>query len=235
MVVDELLYTYPALVGRLALLAGRQSRQTKSLSPAVNKVSFSLKDGQSLGLVGSNGAGKTTLLRLLAGVLEPTSGRLSVNGSISTMFDSGYGMDPNFTPESNVRTRGLILGRGRVEIEAAISDIRDFVDLGDAWSQPMRTYSTGMSSRIVVGTATGFGTRVLLMDEAIGAADVAFQAKAAKRLNGLLENTGCMVMATHNQKLMRQFCDLALVMKEGRVAFSGSVEEAWEHHKNGTL
>lgn len=229
---SNLVYSYPDLRHRVQVLSRNPARlHQRRTSAAIRGVTLEITQGESLGLVGSNGAGKTTLLRLLAGIFEADEGTVQISGRVTTMFDSGYGLDPNLSPRQNIIIRGLLLRRPRDEIEEAIQDIREFVDLGDSWNAPLRTYSTGMSSRVVVGLATAFNSDILLMDEAIGAADIAFQEKAAQRFEEQLRATGSLIMATHNRKLMTRFCSRAILLSHGEIVFEGEVEEAWELHQ----
>lgn len=234
-VAEGVTFAYPSLSRRFKNLRSKARKVARyEITAAVRDVSFRLKAGESLGLVGTNGSGKTTLLRLVAGIYAPDWGSIQTMGRVSTMFDSGYGLDPNATPAANVVTRGLLLGRPRSEIETAIDDIREFVDLGILWEAPLRTFSTGMSSRIIVGLATAFDTDILLMDEAIGAADIGFQERAALRFEQLMSSTGTMIMATHNRDLMERFCARAVLMSHGVVVHEGEVGEVWSRHEAET-
>jgi ABC-type polysaccharide/polyol phosphate transport system ATPase subunit len=200
----------------------------------INDVNLEIYSNHSLGIVGGNGAGKTTLLRLLAAIYAPVSGEIFVNGRITTMFDSGYGLDLESDAVENIKLRGLLLARNKMEITTAIEEIREFVDLGTKWKEPLRTYSSGMISRIVIGLATAFKSEILLMDEGVGTSDISFQRKSSDRFRKLLKETGTIVMATHNQELMESFCDKAILMKEGRIVEEGKVSEIWTAHRKAS-
>ena len=188
-------------------------------------MSFSIKNGQRVGLVGRNGSGKSTLLRVLAGIYTPTQGELRVRGRISSMFNLNLGVQPEATGRENVIIRGLVKGWRYSEIEARMDAIIDFSELKDFIDFPLRTYSEGMRMRLMFAIATSFSPEILLLDEWIGAGDAKFQAKAAARMNGLVDTAGIVVIASHNRALLRRVCDLAIWLDEGVVCAYGEVDE----------
>jgi ABC-type polysaccharide/polyol phosphate transport system ATPase subunit len=232
--LSDVEFHYPSLSNRFSLIWKNRIPKASFVFKGLN---LAVQQNESLGLVGDNGSGKTTLLRIMAGIFEPSRGEIFVSGRVSTMFDSGFGLDLESDGPSNVKLRGLLLGKKTAEIKYAITDVEEFVRLGQKWREPIKTYSAGMVSRMVVGLSTCFNTDILLMDEAIGAADLAFQVKANERFMNLLKNSGTIVMASHNQDLMEEFCNKAILLKEGEVIAEGQVEEIWKIHRknNRTL
>lgn len=228
--LENVSFTYPNLQYRLKSL-GNKYRTSKSFGVTLKDISFSVLENESVGLVGQNGAGKTTLLRILAGIYQPNTGKVDVTGSITTMFDSGFGLDPEATAEKNIIIRGLLLGKSESSIKRAIEDIKEFTDLGKKWESPLRVFSTGMLSRVIVGLATAYESEVLLVDEGIGTTDRSFQEKTNNRLTNLLSKSSTLVLASHNEELMKKFCTKAILIKDGRLVDFDTVEKIWISYK----
>lgn len=219
-------FQYPDLKNRLNAI--RKFKFPQEGSYQIEGVTLELYAGESLGLVGLNGSGKTTLLRLLGGIYKPTAGTLEVNGKSSTLFDSGFGLDVESNATNNIYLRGRLLGLPTSEIRDAVFSIRNFVELGDYWDMPLRTYSSGMISRLLIAMATSFSAEILLMDEGIGTSDAKFQEKTKKRFEEMVQKSSTIVLATHNRELMRQYCSKAILLVKGRVIQAGETEEIWE-------
>jgi len=198
---------------------------------ALNNVSFTLSDGDRLGLVGHNGAGKTTLLKVLAGVYEPDKGRVVVNGRISSMIDIGLGVDQALTGRENLINMGRIRGYTTKQIMAKMADIITFTDLGQFIDLPLKTYSAGMMTRLIFGVATSMDPEILLMDEWIGAGDKSFFDKATARLNDILTRSRVIVLASHNWNLIRELCNKLLVLDGGNQVYFGDIE-GWDEANN---
>jgi ABC-type polysaccharide/polyol phosphate transport system ATPase subunit len=192
---------------------------------ALHEVSVSLGESDRLALIGANGAGKTTLLRVMAGVYEPTSGLVTVNGRISSMFDIGIGIDPELNGYDNIRLRGLLLQLSPAEIEKKLEAIADFTELGDYLDMPVRTYSSGMMMRLTFAVSTCFVPEIVLMDEWIVTADQHFMSKAQKRIEEFINKSSIFVLATHNLDQLQQWCTKALWLQNGRTRAFGPVGE----------
>lgn len=192
---------------------------------ALRNVSARFQPGDRVALVGSNGAGKTTLLRVMAGIYEPVSGNVISRGRISPMFDIGLGIDSEISGYDNIRLRGLILGLTPNEIEERMQDIVEFTELGDYLGIPVRTYSSGMMTRLVFAVATCFAPEILLMDEWIVAGDATFISKAQHRIQSFVENASILVLASHSLQICRQFCNKAMWMESGQIRAFGPVGE----------
>ncbi|GLQ54969.1 ABC transporter ATP-binding protein [Devosia nitrariae] len=195
---------------------------------ALDGVSFRLEAGDRLGLVGPNGAGKSTLLLTLAGILEPTAGSIESSGRIEALFNPRLGFKPEATGRRNIYLRGLVRGWDKRQIEAAMDDIIDFSELGDFIDMPLRSYSQGMAARLAFAASTAFAPDILLMDEWIGAGDKSFQAKAADRMNDFISSTGIVVIASHNENLLRGLCNKALRLENGQFVGYGDINEILE-------
>lgn len=192
---------------------------------ALDDVSFSLKDGDRLGLFGHNGSGKTTLIRVLSNIYAPTSGNVIVEGGRLPLFDINLGMDMEATGYENIRIRGLIAGQSEKEISAGLDDIGEFSELGAYLELPVRTYSTGMVLRLMFAIATSMKGDVALMDEWLSVGDKGFQEKANNRLMEITKNIGILVIASQNQPFLKQICNKALKLESGRVVAFGDMDE----------
>jgi ABC-2 type transport system ATP-binding protein/lipopolysaccharide transport system ATP-binding protein len=208
-------------------VGGRVSKNAGSFQfvQALDDISFSLQQGDRLGLVGHNGAGKTTLIRVLAGIYEPTRGSLRVVGRNVPMFDIGLGMDEEASGYENIRTRGLILGLSPQEIDDRIPEIAEFAELGDYLELPIRTYSSGMLLRLVFSIAASIHGDIILMDEWIAVGDAQFRKKTHDRLQDITMRSGIVVLASHDHGLLRDTCNLGLYLDGGRVHAFGPLED----------
>jgi ABC-type polysaccharide/polyol phosphate transport system ATPase subunit len=198
---------------------------------ALNDISFSLDDGDRLGIIGHNGAGKTTLLKVLAGVYEPDRGRIEINGKVSSMVDSNLGLDNELSGRENVFTMGRIRGYTTKQILAMMPEIIDFTDLGQFIDLPLKTYSAGMRTRLIFAVATSREPEILLMDEWIGAGDKSFYEKASARLNSMLNKSRVIVLASHNYNLIKRMCNKLLVMDAGKQTYFGDIN-GWDEPNN---
>jgi lipopolysaccharide transport system ATP-binding protein len=183
---------------------------------ALDGVSFELKAGDRLGLVGGNGAGKTTLLKVLYGIYEPTGGRLEIDGRVDALFNLNLGFRAEATGRRNIMLRGLINGWSRDEIAARTEEIIAFSELGEFIDMPFKSYSQGMAARLAFSIATTLDPEILLMDEWIGAGDASFQAKAKTRMGELAEKAGIIILASHNAGLIEKTCNRVLELQKGR-------------------
>lgn len=200
---------------------------------ALRDVTLAFNSGDRVGLIGRNGAGKSTLLRVLSGVYEPTSGSIGSDGRISALTDLMLGMDPEASGYEFIVTRGVVMGLTSTQAKNLTSDVEDFTELGDYLHLPVRTYSSGMLLRLAFAVATAIRTDILLMDEMIGVGDNAFLAKAGARLQQLMNNVDILVLASHNEDILRQFCDKGVLLSEGRVVMAGPLEACLEAHRAG--
>jgi ABC-2 type transport system ATP-binding protein/lipopolysaccharide transport system ATP-binding protein len=197
---------------------------------ALRNVSLEFSTGDRVALIGSNGAGKTTLLRVMAGIHEPVIGVVKSCGRVSPMFDIALGIDGEISGYDNIRLRALILGLSAREIEERMADIVEFTELGDHLDLPVRTYSSGMMSRLTFAVATCFAPEIVLMDEWIVAGDAGFLAKAQHRMESFIEKTGILVLASHSSVICRQWCNKAVWMERGEVKMQGDIEAVLDNY-----
>ena len=212
-----------AASGRLGRLGHDDQRRT--VVQALRDVTFSLRPGDRLGLIGGNGAGKSTLLRALAGIYEPIQGRVSVNGVLNALLDTNLGMNPELTGRENITLRGLYDGLSREGIHRLAADVQDFAELGEFLDLPVRFYSSGMVIRLGFGLATAVRPQVLLMDEWFMAGDQAFRGKAHARLESVVRGAEIMVITSHDPSIVRQWCTRAIWLERGRIRADGETGE----------
>lgn len=184
---------------------------------ALNGVSFELREGERVGLVGHNGSGKTTLLRVLAGAYEPVSGTLEIEGRVASMLSISLGMDPEATGYENIFLRAAIMGMRPREIAPLVEEIREFSELGDYLHMPLRTYSSGMAMRLAFAISTCVTADIILMDEWLSVGDAAFARKAQERLARVLDRAKILVLASHNEKLIRDNCNRMIRLDHGEI------------------
>jgi lipopolysaccharide transport system ATP-binding protein len=202
-----------------ATTGGRIGRDSgnRVIVRALDHMSFEIREGDRVGLVGQNGSGKTTLLRVLSGIYEPQSGSLEVSGRAATLLDLSLGIDPEATGYENIVFRGILAGLHPRTIRARIDEIADFTELGDYLNMPVRTYSSGMQVRLAFAVATSVEADILLMDEWLSVGDADFSQKAAQRLEGLVDRTPILVLASHNQSLVERVCNKVFKLEHGRL------------------
>jgi ABC-type polysaccharide/polyol phosphate transport system ATPase subunit len=211
------------------VVGGKVKTQNRAVSvEALKDISFSLKDGDRLALLGHNGAGKTTLLRVIAGIYPPTSGCIEVAGRRSSMTDITMGMDVEQTGHDNIVARLVFMGYSFAEAKHLVPQIAEFSELGDYLSLPARTYSTGMFMRLAFAIATSTTPEILVLDEMLGAGDAHFVEKARKRMLEFVDRAKIMVLAAHNQAMLKEHCNQAIWLHHGEMRFFTTVDAAWE-------
>ena len=198
--------------GRIESEAGHVSIVT-----ALKDVSFTLKEGDAVALIGHNGAGKSTMLRTMAGVYAPTSGEIVRKGRVATVLELGAGMDPELSGYENIVRMSVLMGVSMRDIKDRISDIEEFTQLGDFLKLPVRTYSSGMATRLMFAVTTSTRPDILLVDEIFGTGDADFQDKAKKRMENLIESVGIFVFASHNNDLVKGYCNRFFRVNHGAV------------------
>ena len=184
---------------------------------ALEDLTFTLKDGDRVGLLGHNGAGKSTLLRLLSGVYWPSSGSANIIGKVGSLIDISLGIDPEITGRQNAYLRGGLLGISKAEIGEQMDGIIEFSELGSFIDMPVRTYSSGMHLRLAFAISTILRPEILLMDEWLSVGDESFRHKAEKRMSKLVQSTNILVIATHSRAMVQQTCNRVIWLEHGRI------------------
>ncbi|MBA3429983.1 MAG: ATP-binding cassette domain-containing protein [Actinobacteria bacterium] len=205
------------------LMSGRDSRDREFW--ALRGVSFELKRGQRLGIIGRNGAGKSTLLKIVTGNLPQTEGAVVVNGDVQALLEIGGGLHPEFTGYENIDAALSFLGLSKKEIAVAVDDIAEFTELGRFLTQPFKTYSMGMQARLSIGIATTIQPEILIVDEILGAGDAYFFAKSTARMQKLLDSGAAVLLVSHALEQIERFCDETIWLDRGRIAMQGRTTE----------
>lgn len=188
---------------------------------ALNDVSFDIKKGETVGIIGRNGSGKSTLLQLICGILKPTIGTVKVNGRISALLELGAGFNPEFTGRENVYFQGAVMGISKDEMDARFDEIAAFADIGEFIDQPVRTYSSGMFVRLAFAVASRLDAEVVILDEALAVGDIAFQARCFERIDHLRNNGVTILLVSHSMQHILSHCDRAFLLDRGGIAVSG--------------
>jgi len=184
---------------------------------ALDRLNFEMKEGDRIGLVGHNGSGKSTLLRVIAGVYEPTGGAIAVDGKIASMLNIWLGMNMDASGVENIYLRARVLGMSIPEIDRVVDEICEFAELGDFIHMPLRTYSSGMQMRLAFAVSTSVAADIVLMDEWLSVGDADFAAKAQERLKEMLGRTKIMIVASHNDDMVRKSCNKILRLEHGKI------------------
>ena len=221
---------FAAASGRL-----QEDARRRIVVQALRDVSFSLRSGDRLGLIGGNGAGKTTLLRTLAGIYEPVVGRIRVEGSVGALLDPNLGMNMDLTGRENIALRGLYGSMGQAAIRRMEEDVQDFAELGEFLDLPLRFYSSGMVVRLGFALATAVRSQVLLMDEWFLAGDAAFMEKARVRLEDLVRGAEILVLSSHMEGIVLDWTTRVIWMDQGRVRADGEPREVMDAYLGRVL
>lgn len=196
---------------------------------ALDDISFSVKKGERVGIIGHNGAGKSTLLKLLSRVTGPTNGTISYNGRIASMLEVGTGFHPELTGRENVYMNGAILGMTKAEIKKKFDDIVRFAEMEQFIDTPVKRYSSGMYVKLAFAVAAHLDADILVMDEVLAVGDMKFQQKCLGKMDDVSKNEGRTVLyVSHNMNTIRQLCTRCIVLDHGKVVFDGDVEQAIE-------
>jgi ABC-type polysaccharide/polyol phosphate transport system ATPase subunit len=231
--VENLSITYRTTFERVPTLKsalvrfGRGQRAVKEIE-ALKNVSFDVPDGTALGIIGNNGAGKSTLMRAMSGILPPNEGRIEVNGRISPLLSLGVGFNANLSGRENIILGGLASGLSRKQVEARAEEVTVFADLEEFIDAPMRTYSSGMYSRLAFSVAVHMDPDILMIDEALSAGDATFKTKAAAKMADLRSNARAMFLVSHSLASIRELCNDAIWLHKGKLMMRGNPQDVTE-------
>ncbi len=211
---------FAAAAGRLG-----EDKKHRLTVEALRNVSFSLRSGDRVGFIGSNGAGKTTLLRAMAGIYEPVTGSITIDGAVTALLDASQGLNMDLTGNENIRLRALFSGFAEAQIKQLLVDVAAFAGLDQFLDLPVRTYSSGMIIRLGFGLATAIKPQILLMDEWLLAGDASFMDKAERRLQTVVEGAEILVLSSHNTDIILRWCNRVIWMDTGRIRADGTPQE----------
>lgn len=192
---------------------------------ALNDVSFRIQKGEIVGIIGKNGSGKSTLLKIITGILNPTGGRVCIDGRISALLELGAGFNPEYTGIENIYLNGTLNKLTREETGSRIADIADFADIGDFIYQPVKNYSSGMFVRLAFAAAVYSNPDILIVDEALAVGDAAFQAKCMARMNQIMKSGATVLFVTHDMNTVKQLCQRCIYLEGGAKIMEGSAAE----------
>lgn len=198
---------------------------------ALDGISFDIEDGERVGVIGTNGAGKSTLLKMLAGIYEPTRGKLFSSGRVTALLDPSVGLDPNSTGRENILLRGMYLGVHPRQMQSHVEEVADFTEMALYLDMPVRTYSAGMMVRLSFAISTCIPSEILLMDEWLAAGDAAFLVKAHERMVSYVQRSSILVLASHSQRMLESWCARGILLEEGRIAAIGPMQEVMAQYQ----
>lgn len=192
---------------------------------ALDDVSFEVRKGESIGIVGRNGSGKSTLLQIICSIVKPSSGEIEVNGKLSALLELGAGFNPEFSGRQNVYLNGSILGLSQDEIDHRFNDILNFADIGEFIDQPVKSYSSGMFVRLAFSVAVSVEPDILVIDEALSVGDEAFQRKCFAHINSIQDKGGTILFVTHSAASVIELCSRAILLDQGQLLLAGSPKQ----------
>ncbi len=209
------------------LKIGEKAHDKNERFLALNDLSFDIKKGETVGIIGRNGAGKSTILKLICRVTAPTKGNIYLNGRITSMLEVGTGFHPELTGRENVYLNGAILGMSKAEIEKKFDEIVEFSEVGQFIDTPVKRYSSGMKVKLAFAVASHLDSEIMIMDEVLAVGDVAFQNKCIDRMKKVAEEEGRTILyVSHNMQTVKNLCSRCVVLSHGQVAFDGDTNEA---------
>lgn len=199
---------------------------------ALNSVDFKVKKGDFIGIVGRNGSGKSTLLKILAGIFEPTKGKVKVNGTLVPFLELGVGFNPELTGRENIYLNGIILGMTRKYVESKFEQIVDFAEFRDFIDLQVKNYSSGMVIRLAFAIAMEARADIYLLDEILSVGDAAFQKKSLEKMLGLLSDGATGILVTHNIQDVKKYCNRVIMLQKGELVYDGDVKGGVEKYES---
>ena len=199
---------------------------------ALRDVSFEIRRGENIGLVGKNGAGKSTLLKIITGVLTPTSGTIEVRGRIASLLELGAGFNPELTGVENIYMNGLLMGQTRAAMDSKIDDIISFADIGDFVNQPVKTYSSGMFARLAFAVNAFVEPDILIIDEALSVGDAFFQSKCMDKMRSMIAGGVTVLFVSHDTFAVKNLCRRAFLIQSGQIVMDASAKQVVETYRN---
>lgn len=223
--VSKLYKLYDKPSDRLKESLGLTRKKLYKEHYALNNVSFDVKRGETVGIIGTNGSGKSTILKIITGVLNPSGGHVEIDGRISALLELGAGFNMEYTGIENIYLNGTMIGFSREEIDAKMQDILDFADIGDFVHQPVKTYSSGMFVRLAFAVAINIDPEILIVDEALSVGDVFFQAKCYKKFEDFKKMGKTILFVSHDLGSISKYCDRVVLLNRGKKLAEGSPKE----------
>lgn len=229
--VSKLYKLYDKPSDRLKESLGLTRKKLYKEHYALHNVSFDVKRGETVGIIGTNGSGKSTILKIITGVLNPSGGHVEIDGRISALLELGAGFNMEYTGIENIYLNGTMIGFSREEIDAKMQDILDFADIGDFVHQPVKTYSSGMFVRLAFAVAINIDPEILIVDEALSVGDVFFQAKCYKKFEDFKKMGKTILFVSHDLGSISKYCDRAVLLNRGKKLAEGTPKEMVSMYK----
>ena len=229
--VSKLYKLYDKPSDRLKESLGLTRKKLYKEHYALHNVSFDVKRGETVGIIGTNGSGKSTILKIITGVLNPSGGNVEINGRISALLELGAGFNMEYTGIENIYLNGTMIGFSREEIDAKMQDILDFADIGDFVHQPVKTYSSGMFVRLAFAVAINIDPEILIVDEALSVGDVFFQAKCYKKFEDFKKLGKTILFVSHDLGSISKYCDRVVLLNKGKKLAEGTPKEMVSMYK----
>lgn len=216
---------YERPIDRLKEMAWRNRRSFHREYWALRDIDLTVETGCTTAIVGPNGAGKSTILQLVAGVIQPTTGTVTVNGRLTAILELGAGFQMDYTGRENVLVYGMILGISREEMLSRMDQIAAFAEIGDFFDQPVKTYSSGMIVRLAFAACINVDPEILIVDEALAVGDIRFQEKCIKSILAMQEAGKTILFVHHSSEIVEKFCSHAVLVNDGRIVTQGLVKD----------
>ena len=229
--VSKLYKLYDKPSDRLKESLGLTRKKLYKEHYALHNVSFDVKRGETVGIIGTNGSGKSTILKIITGVLNPSGGHVEIDGRISALLELGAGFNMEYTGIENIYLNGTMIGFSREEIDAKMQDILDFADIGDFVHQPVKTYSSGMFVRLAFAVAINIDPEILIVDEALSVGDVFFQAKCYKKFEDFKKMGKTILFVSHDLSSISKYCDRVVLLNRGKKLAEGTPKEMVSMYK----
>lgn len=229
--ISKLYKLYDKPSDRFKEALGLTRKQRYKEHYALNNVSFDVKRGETVGIIGTNGSGKSTILKIITGVLNPTSGNVAINGRISALLELGAGFNMEYTGIENIYLNGTMIGFSREEIDQKLQDILDFADIGEFVNQPVKTYSSGMFVRLAFAVAINIEPEILIVDEALSVGDVFFQAKCFHKFEEFKSEGKTILFVSHDMSSIQRYCDRVILLNRGIKAAEDSPKTVIDLYK----
>lgn len=197
---------------------------------ALNDISFQIRKGETVGIIGTNGSGKSTLLKIITGVLTPSCGKVEVNGKVSALLELGAGFNPEYTGLENIYLNGTMMGYSKEEMDPKVNSILEFADIGEFINQPVKTYSSGMFARLAFAVAINVEPEILIVDEALSVGDVRFQLKCMDRMKKMMEGGTTVLFVSHDINTIKKFCTTAIWLDKGVMKAYGEINRVSDRY-----
>lgn len=229
--LDKMYKLYDKPIDRLKESLGLSRKKKYREHYALRDVSFEVRQGETVGIIGTNGSGKSTVLKIITGVLTPTSGKVNVNGRISALLELGAGFNMEYSGLENVYLNGTMIGFSKEEIDTKLEDILSFADIGDFIHQPVKTYSSGMFVRLAFAVAINIDPEILIVDEALSVGDVFFQAKCYRKFEEFKKQGKTILFVSHDLSSISKYCDRVVLLNHGVKREEGTAKEMVDLYK----